>query len=441
MAQITTQKTKTKNKKYHIITYGCQMNWSDSERFAGALECLNYEKASSLEDADLIVINACSVRQSAVDRVWGQTKKILELKKKKNVKAILTGCVLEQDKTKFKERFDVIMKITDIPKLPEILGEEDKIKLFQDQISQYSYLNVKPKYGNNFRAYVPISTGCNYFCTYCVIPYTRGLEKVRPVDEIMSEVEELVKNGYKDIWLLGENVNSYQYKNVNFAKLLRKINSLKGKFWIHFVSPNPKDFTDEQIDTIAKCKKIGKYVNLPLQSGNPEVLKRMRRRYDIKKYIYIAKTLRKKVPELCLSTDVIVGFCGETRKEFEDTKKMFELIKYDMAYISEYSERKGTVAAKIYKDNVSHREKERRKKILNKILEKTALYRNKKYVGKVMEAIPDEYKDGYLVGKLHNWKTVKFKAGVNWQRMIGEFVKVRITEALPWGLKAEVVIK
>ena len=311
-------------KKYWIITYGCQRNKNDSERIASLLEKISYKPAISIKKADLLLINACSVRQSAIDRIWGQIKNF----KKTKTKTILTGCVLKKDKRKFSKEFDIILDIKELSKLPEKL----KTKSFKN----YSdYLKIEPKYHSNFCAHVPIMTGCNNFCTYCAVPYTRGKEISRPTKEILKEIKKLIKKDYKEIWLLGENVNSFKSGITNFAKLLKMINKIQGKFWIRFMSPHPKDFSDELIKVMSESEKITPYLNLPIQSGDNQILKKMNRPYTIDNYKKLVKKIRKKIPRITLSTDVIVGFPGETKKQFENTAKLFKEIKFDMAYISQ----------------------------------------------------------------------------------------------------------
>ncbi len=327
--------------KYHIITFGCQMNKADSEKITAVLENKGYKAASKINEADLIVVNMCSVRQSAVDRVYGLLPKFKKFKiQNSKFKILLTGCILKKDKKKFAKLFD------------EIIDVKDLIK------------NIKSKYSNNSSASIPIMTGCNNFCSYCVVPYTRGKETSRPLKEITCEVEGLVKRGIKEIWLLGQNVNSYKY---GFSKLLRAVNKIPGKFCIRFTSSHPKDFSDDLIEAMAECKKVAKYLNLPVQSGDDKILRKMNRPYTVKQYKNLVKRIRKKIPDINLSTDVIVGFPGETKKQFENTVKLFKEIKYDIAYINKYSPRSGTAAAEL-KDNVSPQEKKRREKILEKTL-------------------------------------------------------------------------
>lgn len=324
--------------RYHIITFGCQMNKSDSERIAAFLEKNGCKSASKTDEADLIVVNMCSVRQPAVDRVVGLAQKFKGLKALpagRQVKTVLTGCVLKKDEKKFKGIFDEIWQ--------------------------------NPKKCSTPSKFIPISNGCDNFCTYCVVPHTRGPLVCRSHKEILNDIKNAVKNGIKEIWLLGQNVNRYNAEGIDFYKLLEMANAIPGDFKIRFMSPNPADFSDKLIEAMAKYKKVAHYLNLPLQSGDNEILKRMNRPYTAKQYENLAKKIREKIPDINLSTDVIVGFPGETEKQFENTVKLFKKIKFNIAYISKYSPRPGT-AAFLLKDDVPIREKKLREKMLQKLL-------------------------------------------------------------------------
>ena len=336
--------------KYLIITFGCQMNKSDSERITTVLEKKGYLPASNENEADLIVVNMCSVRQSAVDRVFGLIPKFQKLKtKNEKRKTILTGCVLKEDKRKFEKSFDQVLKFKDL-------------------------LEYQPKYQNKLTAFIPISNGCNNACSYCVVPYVRGPLVCRDHKEILKEVKNVIQKGFREIWLLGQNVNDYTSpadSSVNFAKLLELVNDIPGNFQIRFTSPNPKNFSDELIEVMAKSEKVAKYINLPVQSGDNEILKRMNRPYTIEQYKNLVKKIREKIPDINLTTDVIVGFPGETKKQFENTVKLFKEIKFNIAYFAKYSPRPGTAAWQM-KDDVPWKEKRRREKILREIIGKYA---------------------------------------------------------------------
>ena len=351
------------------------MNKSDSERIATVLEKKGFQPASKENEANLIVVNMCSVRQSAVDRVYGKIRDFANLKSQNSkLKTILTGCILKKDKKNFSKSFDYIFNIKDLVKWLNIL------KPYKN------YLEIQSKYSNNFSAFVPISNGCNNFCSYCVVPYVRGPLVCRDHKGVLEEVKNVIKKGFKEVWLLGQNVNDYKspinhesnsriFANkleidsrvINFAKLLKMVNSIPSDFKFFFVSPHPKNFSDELIDTLAQCKKFGKYLNLPVQSGDNGILKKMNRNYTVKEYQRLVKKIRKKIPGIKLSTDIIVGFPGETKKQFENTVKLFKEIKFNMAYIAKYSPRPETAAFKL-RDDVPLSEKKRREKILRELI-------------------------------------------------------------------------
>ncbi|MBU2578772.1 MiaB/RimO family radical SAM methylthiotransferase, partial [Patescibacteria group bacterium] len=366
------------------ITFGCQMNVSDSERIAGMLEKIGYKSASKINEADLIVVNMCSVRQSAVDRVYGflQKIKIHPVKSSQSevfangeqfnrVKTILTGCILKEDKKKFSNRFDLILDIKDLAKFPNLLASKNY------KLKTKSYFKIKPKYSIKDLSYIPIMTGCNNFCSYCVVPYTRGKEISRPVEEILKEARTLIKKGCKEIVLLGQNVNSYQVKRkaksekrktttqssklINFSELLKMIDAISGNFQISFLTSHPKDFSDELIEVIAASKKIKKEIHLPAQSGDNEILKKMNRGYTREDYAALIKKIREKIFGVKISSDIIVGFPGETKKQFAKTLDLVKKARFSKIYTAKYSPRTGTAAFKL-KDNVPAEEKEKRRK-------------------------------------------------------------------------------
>jgi len=339
--------------KYHIITYGCQMNKSDSEKIAAQLEKKNYQSVDQIKSANLVVINVCSIRQSAVNRVYSQVKKI-RLQNPES-KLVLTGCLLFKDKKQLREQVDEIWPIIN--------------------------LELEPKRQSAKNAWLPIMTGCNNFCSYCVVPYTRGREYSRPANEIIKEAKTLIKKGYREITLLGQNVNSYQgrqgqslnlrpySKDVNlrtvlgFSVLLKLINNLPGNFQIKFLTSHPKDMSNELIKTIGQGDKISKEIHLPVQSGDNQILKKMNRGYTVGHYKNLIKKIRRAIPEAKISTDIIVGFPGETKKQFRKTVDLFREIGFSQAYVAAYSPRKGTAAARL-KDDVPSDEKKRRKKVI-----------------------------------------------------------------------------
>lgn len=402
------------------------MNQSDSERIATLLEKVGYQKASNKKEADLILVNMCSVRQSAVDRVYGLVKNFEKMKKENpNLKTALTGCILQKDLKNFKKSFDLI---------------------FEKRENLEKFFGISPKRDFQFSVKIPISFGCNNFCSYCVVPFTRGPLFCREPEEILKEVKEAVKNGAKEIWLLGQNVNDYKVENFDFSRLLKEVHQIEGDFWLRFTSPNPKDFDEELIETMAKLKKVTPYLNLPLQSGDNEILKKMRRQYTVEEYEKLVKKIKRAFSKYreglekdpTISTDIIVGFPGEGEKNFENTVKIFKKIKFDMAYIAKYSKRPQTLAFQL-EETVSKEEKERRWKILNSILKEIALERNKRFLGKEVEVLVNEIqkKEGkiFCLSKSRHYKTVKFEGR---EEFLGNFLKVKITEIFPWGLKGEI---
>jgi len=393
-------------KKYQLITYGCQANKSDSERIASVLEKNGYEPTSNAKEADLIVVNMCSVRQSAVDRVHGKVKNFTKLKNSHftrsnlprqksplgGIKTILTGCLLKEDKKKFQKGFDLILSIKSLSNWPKILKATSQKVTSQPLLKKSkNHLRVQTKRQISPSVLVPISNGCNNFCSYCVVPYVRGPLVCRDHKTILKHVESIIKkalipiqnedslsvrqvlpNEVKEIWLLGQNVNDYTSPSnplITFPKLLKMINDLPGNFQIKFVSPNPKNFSDELIEVMATSQKVAKYLNLPVQSGDNKILKKMNRPYTVKQYKNLVKKIRKKIPEINLSTDVIIGFPGETKKQFENTARLLKEIKFNIAYLAKYSPRPGTVSYKM-PDDVPLVEKKRREKVLREILKK-----------------------------------------------------------------------
>jgi len=425
--------------KYYIKIFGCQMNYSDAERAAAKLEELGYKQASSDKDADLILLVTCSVRKSAEDRVYGAINNYHKKKLYPKLKTIiLSGCMaLRPEVVKKADKADIFLDIKDLNKLPELLLK----KSLQGEVE--TYFSLKPKYQSKFTAYVPIMTGCNNFCSYCIVPYVRGREESRSPEKIIKEVKNLIAQGYKEIILLGQNVNSYKpvykvesikYKVVDFPDLLEYLAKLPGNFWLSFITSHPKDLSDKLINVITKNKKICEYISLPVQSGDNEILKKMNRHYTVSQYKKLVKKIRKNIPGVAIPTDVIVGFPGESRKQFLNTAKLFQDVKFDMAYINQYSPREGTASAKL-KDDVPRAEKKQRDKELNNILAQIALEINKKLIGKVLDVLVYQKSKGDIwLGKTRTFKVVKFKSN---KSLLGKFVKVKITKAESFGLIGE----
>jgi len=417
------------------------MNYSDAERAATKLEEIGYKQALNDKEADLIVLVTCSVRKSAEDRVYGAINNYHKKKLYPKLKTIiLSGCMANRPEVvKKADKADIFLDIKDLNKLPELL----KKKSVQGEVE--TYFSLKPKYRSKFTAYVPISTGCNNFCSYCIVPYVRGQEESRQPQDIIDEVRNLLAQGYKEIILLGQNVNSYKPPAVqnnidflinDFADLLECLADLPGDFWLSFITSHPKDLSDKLIKVMAKNRKICEYMSLPVQSGDNKILRQMNRKYTVSQYKKLVKKIRKQIPRVAISTDVIVGFPGESRKQFLNTVKLFEDVKFDMAYINQYSPREGTASAKL-KDDVSKAEKKEREKELNQILAQTALEINKKLIGKVLDILVyQKGKNDIWLGKTRTFKVVKFKSKDN---LLGKFVKVKIIKVESFGLHGYII--
>ena len=422
------------------------MNKADAERLAWMLEFLGFKQTKNEKEANLICVQACSVRQSAVDRIHGRLIKWRKLKQRRPKNnpliTLLTGCILAQDKRVLSKRFDLVIEITELTselpaRLKSILPKL-VIKSVAGKPSSGDFWSLAPKYSNNFQAFIPIQIGCNNFCSFCAVPYTRGREISLSSQEIIKEVESLVNQGFKEIFLLGQNVNTYrdQKNKTDFPELLRFISKIKGDFWLRFVSSNPWDMSLRTIKVIAASDKICQYVHLALQSGSDKILTRMNRRYNQRRYLKLIKRIRHLLPKTAIGTDIIVGFPGETAADFKATVAVMKKVKFDLAFIAKYSPRDGTAAAKNFIDNVSPAEKKRREKILTKILTQTAAENNKKYLDETVEVLVDGFAGGMSSGKTKTYKTVKFKGS---SELIGKTVKVKIATSQAFGLSGNLV--
>lgn len=410
------------------------MNHSDSERIAAHMEDNGLKSALEATEADLFIINTCGVRQMAEDRVYGQIHNLRQINPE--IKIILTGCLANRKdvQRRMAGKVDLFIEIKDLPRLLE------KLNLRTSKAYNRDYLEIIPKHQNNFQAYVPIMTGCNNFCAYCVVPYARGREVSRSHQEIIDEIKNLVSKGYKEIILLGQNINSYNDGTINFSKLLKKINVVPGKFWIYFTSSHPKDVNDEFIEAVAKSKKVCESIHLPVQSGSDKIIKAMNRHYTAADYLKTIRKIKatfekyKKDIPYSITTDIIIGFPGETKKYFLETVALTEKAKYDMIYFGQYSPRPGTLAWKL-KDSISKQEKAKREQYLNEILKKTALANNKKCLYRTLEVLTEKEAGGFYFGKTRAMKNVKFPA--DRKNLVGKFVKVKITKANIWNLEGK----
>jgi tRNA-2-methylthio-N6-dimethylallyladenosine synthase len=427
---------------YHIITIGCQMNKSDSEHLDAFLASQGMRSVATFNRAGLVIINTCGVRQMAEDRAYGLVKTIREANPK--TKIVIAGCLSRRAdvQKRLAGQVDLFLPINEMMNLPALLdGRSSQAHFSLDEIRLQQgekYLQINPKHASSFTACVPIGNGCNNFCSYCVVPYARGREVYRPATAVISEVKELIKDGYKEILLLAQNVNSYHDKNYDFPKLLAQLIKIPGHFWLRFSSSHPKDMSPALIKVFASSDKVCSHLHLAVQSGDNKILQAMNRKYTVEHYQKLIKKVRAVKPGVAITTDVIVGFPGETKAQFNNTAKLFRAVNFDLAYLAQYSPRPGTVSATMA-DNVSRIEKKRRWDKLNNLLSQSALKNNRAYLGREVEVLVDgKNKRGKYYGKTGTYKNVLF-TGFGRRNLLGHFVIVKITEAMPFGLEGEFV--
>lgn len=437
-----------KDKTFFLKTYGCQMNEHDSENMKGLLKELGMKEVKDFEDADLIMLNTCSIRENAHNKVFGMLGRIKHLKQtKKDIVVGITGCMTQEEvvaneiKNKYKW-MDFVLGTHNIHKLGDIVAgsfKERHLTIEAPSIEGDIIESMPVERENKYKAYVNIMYGCDKFCTYCIVPYTRGKQRSRNKDDIIKEVKELKEQGYKEVTLLGQNVNAYGKDlntNYNMANLLEDIAKTNIER-VRFMTSHPWDFTDEMIDTIAKYPNIMPSIHLPVQSGNTNILKLMGRRYTKEEYLTLFNKLKEKIKNVSISTDIIVGFPNETEEQFEDTIDLVNKCKFDLAYTFIFSKRVGTPAEKM-QDEIPLEEKEQRLYRLNDLINKYALENNKKLENKTVKVLVEapSDKEGYLMGYTDTNKLVNLKGP---ETIIGQIVDVKINEAKTWSLNGEYV--
>ena len=426
-----------------VHTYGCQGNVSDGERIKGILESLGYGFTDDVEKADLILYNTCAVREHAEDRIYGNVGAIKRLKKTNpNLIIALCGCMMQQKRVVDKIRksypfVDLVFGTHVIHRIPEliyrVLCTGKKVYECPDGAGVIAE-NLPIRRDGSIKGWLPIMYGCNNFCSYCIVPYVRGRERSREPEDVIKEAKELIASGCKDITLLGQNVNSYGKnldRDINFSKLLRQINDLPGDFIIRFMTSHPKDCTKELLDTMASCDKVAKHLHLPFQSGNNRVLKEMNRGYTREKYLELARYARQVMPDLSMTSDVIVGFPGETYEEFRDTVSLIEEVKFASLFTFIFSPRPGTRAADM-PDPISREEKGKWFKELTDAQEKIASERTAAMKDKTYTVLCEGYaKEGILNGRTEGNVMIEFPE-VDGKNLVGKFCKVKVTEPLTW---------
>ena len=439
-------------KKVYIETMGCQMNKSDTERMLGMLSYLDYEETKNPEQADLLIVNTCSIRQLSEDKafsqlgVWGKWKQ-----EKPALKIGIAGCVAQQKAQSIFKRahyVDFVLgthKIYVLPEIIEKINRGEKVCECTETNSTEDDLAVKYdiKRVKGVNAWIPITEGCNNFCTYCIVPYTRGRERSRQPETILKEAKDALNAGFKEITLLGQNVDSYgkdfKDRDYRLADLLRELNKVECKFRILFVTSYPTDITDELIKTVVELDKVCEYFHIPMQSGSSEVLKAMNRRYDRETYARIVKKVRDMVPDVTITSDFIAGFPGETEEQFQQTLSAIDEFELDYSNLAAYSPREKTVAAKWVDKFIPEDVKDERFQRLNKKVQENCLKSNLKYVGREMEVLIENFYEhkGKMIntGKTRNFKTVHIPCDKD---LTGEFVNVKITGAKTWYLQGEI---
>ncbi|MFQ5343215.1 MAG: tRNA (N6-isopentenyl adenosine(37)-C2)-methylthiotransferase MiaB [Anaerolineae bacterium] len=440
--------------KYHIWTIGCQMNVADSQRMGSELEKLGYRWSDRIEEADVVVLNTCVVRQSAEDRIYGRLTSLKPLKERANPPVIgLMGCLVGvKDPTPLRQHFpyvDVFIPPSEPRPLIDFLKAETLDRIAQqeelEQVRQRYGIQdgelVLPAHerGRLVSAHVPIVYGCNHVCTFCIIPYRRGTERSRSVGEIAAEVRSLVAQGVKEVTLLGQIVDRYGYDVADgprLADLLRAIHGIEGLERIRFLTSHPNYMSDQLLETVAELPKVMEHIEAPIQAGDNEILKRMKRGYTREEYYALVYKVREKIPGVAIHTDIIVGFPGETEAQFQKTYDALADLKLDKAHVACYSPRPHTVSATIMEDDVPPDEKERRRKALDELQEQIVGEINSRLLGKTVEVLVEDNHKGKWRGRTRTNKLVFFEDDRDWR---GQLVDVQITWAGPWSMQAELV--
>jgi tRNA-2-methylthio-N6-dimethylallyladenosine synthase len=423
--------------RYFIWTIGCQMNKAESQQIAGYLDSVGHKTATSFSNADLVILNTCVVRQSAENKVLGTLGLLKGLKSKHpNLRILVTGCLVDSDTQELKRRFphvDLLFKPGDYPELIA-WGQKQGIPIEQRLLR---YARNDTRGAPSPCAFIPIIQGCDNFCSYCIVPYRRGREVSRPLGEIVCEVEELVRRGIKEVTLLGQNVDSYGHdlpEHPNLADLLNELSSIDDLARIRFLTNHPKDVSLKLIDTVASLDKVCEHLELPVQAGDDDILRAMRRGYTVEQYRELVHTIRRKTPQLSLSTDIIVGFPGETEEQFEHSLSLVKEMRFDVIHVAAYSPRTGTIAWREYQDNIPPEVKKER---LNKVEELQAAIAseiNSQLQSKQVEVLVEGQKKGKWFGRTRSNKLVFFEDAGEW---LGQLARIQIEKTSPWSLKGQ----
>lgn len=429
--------------RFYIKTFGCQMNENDSETMAGLLMKEGFTPASAPEEADVVIINTCAVRRKSEEKAYSELGQMLKIKRKRKLVVGVAGCVAEKEREKLLERgADFVLGTRAVLKVTEAVKralQGEKVALFEDHLDEYTHELPRIR-SSKHHAWVTIIFGCDRFCTYCIVPYTRGREKSRPMEDILEEVRELAKQGYREVTFLGQNVDAYGKDlkdGSSLAKLLEEASKIEGIERIWFLTSYPTDFSDELIEVIARNPKVAKSVHLPVQSGSNRILKLMNRSYTKEEYLALLERIRSKVPDVAISSDIIVGFPTETEEDFMETVDLVEKAQFERLNLAIYSPREGTVAWKHYKDEVPYEEKVRRMQFLMNLQKRINRKLNERYKGKTVRVIVEaQAKNGLFYGRDIRNKIIAFE-GEEW--MIGRFADVKIEKITAGPLYGKVV--
>ena len=436
-----------KNLKYHILTMGCQLNENDSEKIRGMLEKMNYTKTEDIESANIVIFNTCCVRENAEDKLFGKVGEVKKLKEQNGTIIAIGGCMMQEKHIveKLHESYpyvDIIFGTHTLHRFSEdvykILQKRKAIEDILD-IDGEIYEGLPIKRNDNKKASVTIMYGCNNFCTYCIVPYVRGRERSRKKEDILSEINQLAEEGYKEITLLGQNVNSYNGENgYGFANLLYDVNKIDKIEKIRFISPHPKDFTFDVIEAIAKCDKVSKIVHLPLQSGSSKILKKMNRKYTKEQYLDLVDRMKKNIPNVTFSTDIIVGFPGESEEDFDDTLDVVKKVNFEQVFMFIYSRRIGTPGDKMDNqilEEIKHKRFDKLKELVENQIEEN----NQKYIGTIQKVLVEgksKSNEDMFTGRTDSNKVVIFEGE---DKLINKTVNLKIISEHKWYLKGKII--
>ena len=436
------------NKFYFLLTYGCQMNESDSERYAGQLESLGYRRTEDMDMADVVLLNTCCVRETAEGKILGKIGELKHVKQHNpNLIIAVAGCMAQEWQDRLFERaphIDLVIGTHNIHKLVELIRERQATSghYLEADMTMPAFHDLPTKRFQKFFAWVPIMNGCNKFCTYCIVPYVRGREVSRPIADIVREIEEIAKEGYKEITLLGQNVNSYGLDlkdGTDFSALLQAVDRIDGIERVRYMTSHPKDMTFAMIDAIADSRKVVNHMHLPIQSGSDELLKKMNRGYTVDQYMELVEYARKRIPDLVLTTDIIVGFPGETEEMFCQTLDLLKRVQYDMAYTFIYSPRTGTPAARM-EHQIPQEEKSRRLQRLMDVQNVYSLQLNQTMEHKEYEVIvegPTKNDENHWFGRTTGNKMIIWEH--DGSAAVGDTVKVAVDKGQTWVLKGHLI--